>query len=59
MEQTFTVEQGWNIEIRPDLGGVVVSRKTDDETKKSGAEWIPFANCRNGTPVEVPQKAGK
>jgi hypothetical protein len=59
MAQTFTAEQGWTIEVRPELGGVIISRKTDGAPNRAAAVWLPFANCRNGVPVEVPQKSSK
>lgn len=55
----LTVDEGWTIELRPDLGGVIAGRKNRDDAAKVDQVWIPLANCANGFPVEVPSKAGK
>jgi hypothetical protein len=59
MAQTFTSEQGWDITVRPDLGGVILQRDVKGVVGKAPAMWLPFANCRNGVPQEVPPRAGK
>jgi hypothetical protein len=58
MAQTFTAADGWDIEVRPELGGVILKRDVHGIVGKAPALWLPFANCRNGVPVEIP-KAGK
>ncbi len=59
METMFTAERGWAIEVRPDLGGVIIGRANRDDASKRDQQWIPFSAILNGKPVEVPQKAGK
>jgi len=55
----FTAEQGFTIEVRTDLGGVVVSHKNRSNPEKMDHVWVPFANCLNGVPAEVPNRASK
>lgn len=57
MSQTFRADEGWAIEVRPELGGVILGRKNRIDSAKQDQMWIPFANCLNGLPVEVPQRA--
>lgn len=59
MAQTFTAEQGWSIELRADLGGVILGRANRIDPKRQDQLFIPLANIRNATPVEVPPRAGK
>lgn len=55
----FTEAQGWSIDVRPDLDGVIVGRANRDDPKKRDQIWIPFVNCLNGVPIEVPPRVGK
>jgi hypothetical protein len=39
---------GWDITIRPELGGVIAQRNGGEKF------WIPFAAIRNGTLADAP-----
>jgi hypothetical protein len=55
----FTDAEGWAIEVRADLHGIVLGRKNRDDPKKLDQLWIPFTNCLNGVPFEVPKAPAK
>ena len=55
MAQTFASPE-WDMELRADLGGVIISRKNRENAEKRDTLWIPMANVRNGTPAEVPTR---
>jgi len=48
-QSMFTAESGWTLEIKPELQGVMC---TLSKQRGGGRIWIPFANCRNGYPVD-------
>lgn len=55
MAQTFLATEGWDLTVRPELGGVILGRKNRVDPDKQDQMWIPFANCLNGVPVSVPE----
>lgn len=59
MTQTFTTGEGWDIEVRPDLGGVILKRDVAGMVGRAPVLWVPMGNCRNGVPVEVPAPAAR
>jgi hypothetical protein len=59
----FTTEQGWTIALKPELGGVLVTRAGGPDSRlnapRETSVWIPFSNCRNGYPLAEASQPGK